>query len=254
MYSFFRRACERVLRIPHDPLPPTANEASVRIFHAAPAYYKYRLVLWGIGMAFVVCFGGIFLGGLNLAVIYGKDVPGIVRALVFAGSSILVFIFVVYALFSLAVVRLDYEKRWYVVTDRSLRVREGVMKVREMTVTFANIQNVSVMQGPIQRALGIADLQVETAGGGVAHANQKQLGLNLHVAWFRGIDNAKEVQVLIQDRLRMLKDAGLGDHDDHHGQSLQIHGGAAMAVLEALRAVLGEAASLRLAAAEAQPK
>ena len=47
-----------------------------------------------------------------------------------------------------------------------------VVKVREMTVTFANIQNAPVNQGPIQRALGIADLQVETAGGGVAHANQ----------------------------------------------------------------------------------
>jgi uncharacterized membrane protein YdbT with pleckstrin-like domain len=147
------------------------------------------------------------------------------------------------AVLSLAVLRLDFEKRWYVVTDRSLRVREGVVAVREMTVTFANIQNVAVMQGPIQRALGLADLQVETAGGGSAHANQKQLGPNLHVAWFRGIDNAEEVKTLIQDRLRKLKDAGLGDHDDrafHHAPAAPAAG-----LLEALRAVHFEARALR---------
>jgi len=168
------------------------------------------------------------------------------------GSSVAVLLMVVHALFSLAVLRLDYEKRWYVVTDRSLRVREGVMSVREMTVTFANIQNVSVMQGPIQRALGLADLQVETAGGGTAHANQKQLGPNLHVAWFRGINNAEEVKELIKDRLRKLKDAGLGDHDDvhHHGDFLPPGPAVASAdLLEALRAVHAEAGALRAAAA-----
>jgi hypothetical protein len=85
-------------------------------------------------------------------------------------------------------------------------------------------------------------LQVETAGGGSANANQKQLGPNLHVAWFRGIDNAEEVKVLIQDRLRKLKDTGLGDHDDqqHHAAPP-----TAPALVEALRAVLDEARALR---------
>src|SRR4051812_39313247 len=252
MYSFFRRTCEKVLRIPHDPRPPSADEASVRVFHAAPAYYKYRLVLWGIGTAFALCFGAFFFGGLNLALMSDRHVPGLVRALVLAVSVIVSLLFLAHAVFSLAVVRLDYEKRWYVVTDRSLRVREGVVRVREMTVTYANIQNVSVMQGPIQRALGLADLQVETAGGGVAHANQKQVGLNLHVAWFRGIDNAEEIRALIQDRLRKLKDAGLGDHDDHHVQPVQSCAGPAPALFEALRAVHTEATALRAAATKAQ--
>ena len=54
-----------------------------------------------------------------------------------------------------ALVKLDFEKRWYVVTDRSLRVREGIAFVREATVTFAKIQNISMSQGPVQRALGM---------------------------------------------------------------------------------------------------
>ncbi len=242
MYNSFRQICERVLRIPHDPAPPPGDEASARVFRAAPAFFKYLLVLWFIGAGFVLVFGVGFLGTLNFALMMDKNVPVAVHVIV-GGVSGCVFLFMLtYLLFSLAVLRLNFEKRWYVVTDRSLRVREGVMTVREMTVTFANIQNVAVLQGPIQRALGLADLQVETAGGGSARANQKQVGPNLHVAWFRGINNAEEVKTLIQDRLRKLKDAGLGDRDDHAPPAAEVP-----AFLEALRAVHAEAQALRAA-------
>ena len=242
MYNVFRQTCERVLRIPPDPTPPPGDEASARVFRAAPAFFKYLLVLWGIGATFALGFSTLFLGGLNLALMADRHAPSFVRAIVFAISAFVFLVIVLHLLFSLAVLRLNYEKRWYVVTDRSLRVREGVVTVREMTVTFANIQNVAVLQGPIQRALGLADLQVETAGGGSARANQKQVGPNLHVAWFRGINNAEEVKTLIQVRLRKLKDAGLGDRDDHAPPAAE-----APAFLEALRAVHAEAQALRAA-------
>ena len=244
MYKLFRDWCERLLRIPHDPAPPPGDEGSARVFRAAPAYLKYRTVVWAIGAAASLIVGAIFLGGLNLGVASDRHVPGFVRAFVFAMSAFVFLLIVLRALFAFAVLRLDYEKRWYVVTDRSLRIREGVLNVREMTVMFANIQNVSVMQGPIQRPLGIADLQVETAGGGSARANEKQLGPNLHVAWFRGIDNAEEVKQLIQERLRALKDSGLG-----HREEMPRAPASAPALLDALRAVHAEARGLREAAA-----
>ena len=148
-------------------------------------------------------------------------------------------IVIVLRLFALALVRLDFEKRWYVVTDRSLRVREGIIVVREMTVTFANIQNIAISQGPIQRALGLADLRVDTAGGGAANA-QKHPGQNLHMAWFRGVNNADEVRRVIQERLRQFKDAGLGDIDDH-----PIPSSSEPAVIAALRDLNQEARALR---------
>jgi hypothetical protein len=36
------------LRIPPDPEPPPGDEASARVFRAAPIFYKYLLVLWGL--------------------------------------------------------------------------------------------------------------------------------------------------------------------------------------------------------------
>ena len=181
MYKAFRDLAERLLKIPHDPTPPPGDEHSAHVFRAAPAYLKYRTVLWAIGVAFSLLFGVVFLGGMNLALLNDRSAPGILKAIIFTISAFVFLLIVLRAVFAFAVLRLDFEKRWYVVTDRSLRIREGVVNVREMTVMFANIQNVSVMQGPIQRPLGIADLQVETAGGGSARANEKQLGPNLHV-------------------------------------------------------------------------
>ena len=238
MYKTFRDFAERLLRIPHDPTPPPGDEHSARVFRAAPAYYKYLLVLWAIGAVFFLLFGVLFLGGINFALIADRHVPGFVRGIAGTISALVFVLLIAHLLFSFAVLRLNYEKRWYVVTDRSLRIREGVVNVREMTVMFANIQNVSVMQGPIQRPLGIADLQVETAGGGGSHSNQKQLGPNLHTAWFRGIDNAEEVKQLIQERLRALKDSGLGHREEMP---------PAPALLDALRAVHTEAIALRQA-------
>jgi uncharacterized membrane protein YdbT with pleckstrin-like domain len=162
------------------------------------------------------------------------------------------------SLFRLVVLRLEYEKRWYVVTDRSLRVREGVVTVCEMTVNFANIQNISVSQGPVQRALGIADLKLDTAGGGggASHHNQHQPMENLHTAWFRGINNAAEVRELIQQRLRMLRDSGLGDHEElarpAGAATPPLSVSASAAVLARLREVHGEACALRGAAGSFQ--
>jgi uncharacterized membrane protein YdbT with pleckstrin-like domain len=169
-------------------------------------------------------------------------------AIILTIEAIAVVILVVSRVFALAMVKLDFEKRWYVVTDRSLRVREGVFLVREATVTFANIQNISISQGPLQRVLGIADLRVDTAGGGGSSAaHGKQQLHSLHTTWFRGVNNANEIRELMQQRLKQLKDSGLGDHDDLTAPVAAAP--LSTDFLVALREVKAEAVALREAAA-----
>ena len=248
MYSYFRETAERLLRIPPQPAPPAGDEASQRVFRAAPAFYKYRLVIWALGNGFAGLAALFAVIVPNALVLFADQSDGYLTLIVLGVTLLAFAIVVLQALFSFAVLRLDYEKRWYLVTDRSLRIREGVLTVREMTITFANIQNLSVTQGPIQRALGIADLKVETAGGGRGAANKKELGPDLHTAWFRGIDNAPEVKELIQERLRALKDSGLGHHEEAHLAHPARAPHASQIVLDALRALADEARALRLAA------
>jgi membrane protein YdbS with pleckstrin-like domain len=247
MMDAFRRWCERLLRIPPEPEPPPGDEATARIFRAAPAYFRLLFIFWAISN--LVLFGvfTIALGFAAIVAIFESRNELVVIFMILAlvlGLSLLVF----QALFRLAILRLDYEKRWYVVTDRSLRVREGVVKVREMTVSFANIQDVAVRQGPIERLLGLSNVRVTTAGGGGGgSSHEHQAGPNLHQAWFRGINNAEEVRTLILDRLRALKDTGLG-----HTEELALVAASAPAppaassgFHEALSALLVEARALR---------
>lgn len=114
-----------------------------------------------------------------------------------------------------AAVRLDWEMRWYIVTDRSLRIRAGIWSLQESTMSFANLQQVEVRQGPIQRLLGIADVIVQSAGGGGGGGHEKGEGHDsLHTGTFHGVDNAHEIRDLILERLRLFRQAGLGDPDE----------------------------------------
>jgi hypothetical protein len=118
------------------------------------------------------------------------------------------------------------------------------------------VQNLEIRQGPIYRLLGLASLEVRSAGGGQAQApGGKRPGLerDLHVAYFRGVDNAREIRDLILARLRRVRGAGLGDPDEEHEHTAahlpaaeHASSAHAEAVTEAARELLGEARALRV--------
>jgi membrane protein YdbS with pleckstrin-like domain len=227
-----------VLRIPADPDPPPGDEASTKIYRAADNYYKYLLIVWAIS-SFATILPTLIATIACLAAAAASDLSPWFALI----PAFLLVLMIIVSVIHFAIVRLNYEKRWYIVTDRSLRVREGVVGVQEMTVTFANIQNISISQGPLQRLLGIANLRVDTAGGaGAAGHSEHGAAQTAHVAWFRGVDNAPQVRELIQSRLRLWKDAGLGDHDDH---SPEMSTSSDAAVIAALRDVRAAATALR---------
>ncbi|MEY3775357.1 MAG: hypothetical protein RLZZ129_2137 [Verrucomicrobiota bacterium] len=125
--------------------------------------------------------------------------------------------FVIQIPVTFALVRLEFEQHWYIVTDRSLRIRNGLVALQESTMSFANLQQVEVKQGPVQRWLGLADLHVRSAGGGSDLAEGKT-GDSLHRGVFHCVENAPEIRDLILERLRLFRHAGLGDPDDHHDE------------------------------------
>jgi uncharacterized membrane protein YdbT with pleckstrin-like domain len=112
-----------------------------------------------------------------------------------------------------AVRRLDYEMRWYMVTDRSLRLRHGVWKISESTMSFANIQQVVVSENPLQRLLGLGNVKVTSAGGG-SREHEKHLGDDMHTGLFENVANAPEIRDLILERLQHFRASGLGDPDE----------------------------------------
>ncbi len=242
------RLITRFLKIPPEPEAPMGS-GSVQVFNASPGYYRYRVMLWilkQLGTLIGLVVGlAIFADGVELSSLpINKELA---RLLEFAG----VMLFGVQIPFTYLMVRLDYRYRWYMITDTSLRIREGLLILRERTMTYANIQNLSLRQGPVQRFFGISDLKVQTAGGGGAQPSgesTKELSeaANMHLGFFRGIDNAEEIRDLILDRMRGLRDTGLGDPDEPVSQMAV---GAAprhsCELLSAAQELLTEAAKLR---------
>lgn len=144
-------------RVPTDrPSLPVAPGGFVETFKPAPAFLRYLKFWFWIGLlpsdiATVLAWGAITIVVPWLGLLL---VPA---ALVVAiAPDIVVYV----------ALHLRYDTTWYVVTDRSLRIRRGIWVIEETTITFENVQNVSITQGPVERAFGIATLVVDTAGGG----------------------------------------------------------------------------------------
>lgn len=154
-----------------------------------------------------------------------------------------------------AIRRLDWELRWYMVTDRSLRIRHGVWKVSESTMSFANIQQVVVTQGPLQRFLGLSDVRVQSAGGGGGESEHRHgQEDDMHLGLFHGVTNGSEIRDLILARLRHFRESGLGDPDEKNTAPVALAAAGTPPVassastndtLAAARELLAEAKALR---------
>jgi membrane protein YdbS with pleckstrin-like domain len=242
MLDAIRPLLLRVLKVPAEPAAPRER---VRVFRASRNYYRYGVLKWALAQAGALI--GILVG---LAFVRGLpgSVPETAMTWIRIGEGVAIASFLVQLPVSFAMLRLDFEMRWYIVGERSLRIREGLASVREQTMTYANIQNMSIRQGPLQRLLGISDLEVQTAGGGSgeAHGQGAHVGRRMHVGTFRGVDDAAGIRDTIREQVRRHRDAGLGDPDDARAEAaLPASPASAPAALAAAREVLEAARALR---------
>ena len=194
----------RLARVPAEPQVPEGAEESVRVFNAGRNYFAWRLILWGIANA-ATALGLLVAFGLSFI----STPPPLVRAILLTLEAGAVGVFLASIPITYFLQRLNYEMRWYIVTDRSLRIRSGVVWLREMTMTFANIQGIRVNANPIEGFLGLANVEVQSAGGGGSHAHGTPS--SGHVAKFEGVDNAAVIRDLMVERLRVYRDSGLGE-------------------------------------------
>lgn len=226
----------RFFRVPPQPDPPPGDSASSRVFRAGKNYFRYKLIVWAISHLMLLA---TFATIIPIMMFNAPPESGLQTAMKIL-AVILIIALPGEMLLTYFLLRLDFEMRWYIVTDRSLRIREGILSVREKTITFANIQNMTVRQGPVQRLLGLADLQVSTAGGGGADASGKKgMGEDHHTGYFRGVDNAEEIRDRIEVGVRRHQGAGLGDREDQRREA-ESH-----SAVEAARRVLDEIRSLK---------
>lgn len=322
MFDGLRDRVLRLMRVPHEPEPPSGAPGSIRVFRAGRNFYKLKLIGWGVGqvgalVGIIVSLG--FLDRVDRTVTETKSAikaareappkptpppagavaapasvepasampqaptaeppvvsaettkpvakksarkrrgggeglkqavsrsPGWVWPLLKLFEYAGIVLYVAQIPLTYAMVRLDWEQRWYIVTDRSLRIRTGLTTVLESTMSFANIQQVVVTQGPLQRFLGLADVRVQSAGGAGEAAEAHGGQPSLHTGIFHGVEHATEIRDLILERLRLFRQTGLGDPDDHPlpaESSLSAIGDASAAAQELLAEVRNLRATL----------
>jgi membrane protein YdbS with pleckstrin-like domain len=146
-------------KVPDEPptLPTSPGEQLER-FKPAEGFLRYLLLFFWIGLVIIdLIFLGIWLVSFAISLWLGLALLP-----VFLAVAILPDIVVYVA------IHLRYDTTWYVLSDRSVRIRRGIWTITETTITFENVQDVKIDQGPIQRVYGISDIVIQTAGGGGA--------------------------------------------------------------------------------------
>jgi membrane protein YdbS with pleckstrin-like domain len=212
--------------------PPHLPEGVALVRHLKPAdawlglryaYVLFRTLPTLLGLSFVL----VVSTAAPKMPPPAKIVIGVVMGLTVVGL-----------LLALVTARIDFELRHYLVGDRSLRVSHGAFIRREVTLSYANVQNLEVLQGPLERLFNIKSLMVSTAGGGEQAPGQA----STHQVVLAGISDADAVRTLILDMVKGQRDQGLGEPAAPAGHGVDLDPGllkevrdAAVALREAAR-------------------
>lgn len=216
----------RWFRVPDRPpqLPVAAGDAS-ESFRPAEGFLRYLKFMFWLGLTLID--GVVLIIWIVIAV--ASPLAGAITALPALAIAVLPDVLAYLA------IHLRYDTTWYVMSQRSLRIRRGIWVIHETTITFENVQNVEVRQGPLQRFFGIADVLVETAGGGKQPSGQHGAeSTNSHHGLIEGVSHAPEIRDLILSRLRQSRTAGLGD-ELHHPSSAAGWSPEHLAILREIR-------------------
>jgi membrane protein YdbS with pleckstrin-like domain len=261
MLEPLRRRLLQLLRIPGHPHVPPGEESHSEVFRAGEGYYNYLLLGWflkQLGAIAGLLFSAFFLHAMFFVgrMPWGraKGVTKVVRAIpweVFLLIEAMAWaVFLVACAGTFLLLLWNYQCRFYILTDRCLRIQEGLWTFREQTFSLTNIQDLDVRRGPLQRFLGIGDLVVRTAGGGGneepgIHGSSSD-ARNLHEGRLRGVADPERLRDRLLERMRARSGgarsaSGLGESGD-----LPADGDLAAAAREAL----AEARALRIALAE----
>ncbi|NHN48520.1 PH domain-containing protein [Halostella sp. JP-L12] len=125
-----------------------------------PISVPYRAVSRGVTFASTLFFVGVVASGALDAVDAAATVPLLIGGFLAGGAYEVAY----------------YRRFEYDLTPDTFDIRSGVLGRREREIPLHRIQNVDISQNLLQRALGVAVLTIETAGGGETEASLQYVG------------------------------------------------------------------------------
>jgi putative membrane protein len=143
-----------------------------------PLSIPFRVVSRGVNLAGPLLIGAVAFSGGDPVMTAGIVVLGVV------------------ALAALVAWEVAYYRRFeYELTRESLDIHSGVFSRREREIPLRRVQNVDVTRSFVARLLGLAEVDVETAGGGSTEANLR----------FVSREEAERLQTEVRERRAKLR-------------------------------------------------
>jgi len=240
LYASIFRILVKWFAVPDQPPTlPVAPGETLRAFKPDPGFLKYqKFIFW---LLLTTIDGVITIAWLVL--LFSFPLIGV---LTFIPYLIIAF---VPDIFAYVAIQLRYDTTWYVISPRSLRIRRGIWVIHETTITFENIQNVEVRQGPLERHFGISNLIVHTAGGGGGGEGKSAASGGAHIGILQGIGDAQSLRDLIMERAALARSAGLGDDS----RAPSPHPSWSPAHLDVLREIREQLRGVQVRTAEIDP-
>ncbi len=201
-YSGLWKGLTEWLRVPDGPPTLPAGEPGLALRGVRPAEGYLRYLKFSMFLVLGIVDVGLI--GILMTLAFVQPVVAAILAIP------IVVAIIVPGVLAWLLVHLKYDSTWYLLTDRAARLRRGILVVDEATITYENVQDVSVTSGPLQRYFGISDVVIQTAGG-TAVASQHGAHFSPNQGVLEGVADAAALRDLIMQRVRASRSAGLGD-------------------------------------------
>lgn len=152
-------------------LPITAVDGRMKLH---PLSVPYRIIQSGFGIVPLIFLAAFFVGQAQPG-LFG---PSLVVLLVLGMGAAIVWQIAYYR-------RFEYE-----LTSDTFDIHSGVIARRSREIPYRRVQNVDISRTLVQRAMGVAELRIETAGGTSSEAHLRYVGY----------DEAKRLQDELRER------------------------------------------------------
>jgi membrane protein YdbS with pleckstrin-like domain len=160
-------------------LPENLPETTAEDFNRLDIRYLKIIV---IRIAF---FAILLAGGLiAFLLISDEEIPGLILAAIISGIAVLI-------LYSIIISILGFPKKGYLLRERDISYKTGLIYYKQISVPFNRVQHVEVSQGVLGKIFHLSSVKIYTAGG-----NASDLSIpGLHVT------DAQKLKTFISEKI-----------------------------------------------------
>lgn len=107
----------------------------------------------------IAIFAILLAGGLIAFILFSDEkIPGLILAAIISAAAIII-------LYSFIISILGFPKKGYLLREKDISYKTGIIFYKQISVTFNRIQHVEVSQGVLGKLFGLSSVKIFTAGG-----------------------------------------------------------------------------------------